>query len=152
MTGSHSRGLSRCRDAVGDGPVPQRTGADGRRRGPGGATCWRARRDGNVPLGTVIGLFEQYDAQQAVELLNEGADLEKLRSDPPFDGFARFTVQVESIREVIREGSEATPEEPDAKDPVDMPSWRRVLSDREIDGIIAYLLTLQQWDDEEKAE
>lgn len=98
-------------------------------------------------LAESVGLFDKQKADKAIELLKSGADLDELRSDPPFDGFARFSVQIESMRKVIREGSEAAPEDPAGKDPVDMPSWDRALSESEIDGTIAYLLSLQDWDD-----
>ena len=88
------------------------------------------------------------DADLAVELLEENANLEE---DPRYQEIERYRAvlaQYHSIGDVIRNGNPAGRADPEGPLPAIafMPAYEGILSDQDISAIIAYLLTLQPWD------
>jgi len=94
-------------------------------------------------------LFDPEDVTTIVDLLEEDADLGALEEDPPFRRYNRFLAQYHSVRGVIQNGKPAGYRDSTlAAPPLHMPAWHAVLEDRDIDAIIAYLLTKYPWDEE----
>lgn len=95
-------------------------------------------------------MFIEYpeDANYIVELLENGTDI--VNMEPPLDVEAsrRVVAQYQAIKLVIRNGSPAAKLDPQKTGPpLHMPSWITQFTDRDIDSIIAYLLTLQEWEE-----
>ena len=92
-------------------------------------------------------LFDPEDAEIAIELLITGADLEALDADPPFRGYVRFRAQLENVRGVIRDGSAAGKLDADGPQPFSMPAWAHAMDNEQRDLVIAYLISLYDWED-----
>jgi cbb3-type cytochrome c oxidase subunit II len=86
------------------------------------------------------------DAQFAIQGLSEHSAFDPEAAPAPFESYPVFAAQVESIRQTIRHGRQASPLDPAGADPMDMPPWRNVLNDRRIDALIAYLISLYPWE------
>lgn len=122
-------------------------------RGQGGVRNWNYIK-GTVPalntLAERLMLIDREDASAIVTQLERGVALESLSDEPPIPRFNVFLAQYRAIRDVIRKGSP-----PGKKDlqgptpPLEMPAWGQKLSDEDINALIAYLLTLQPWEEEE---
>ncbi len=98
-------------------------------------------------------LDEPENANKVSELLKNGVDITKMspKLDVPKRG--RVLAQYRAIRNVIKRGSPAGKADPEGPEPLlHMPSWAKGLSDKDIDSIIAYLLTLYPWEQEETSE
>jgi mono/diheme cytochrome c family protein len=103
---------------------------------------------GSVPalnaLAERMMLFEPDDARAIIGALERGVALDALQTAPPVPRFAATLAQYHSIRDKIRDGSPSAKLNPEGPDPpLQMPAWKGRLSDREIDALVAYLLTLQ---------
>ncbi|MBI4456287.1 MAG: c-type cytochrome [Acidobacteria bacterium] len=95
-------------------------------------------------------LFDPEDVEAIVEQLEQGRDLESLTESPPVPRFNVFLAQYRSARDVIRNGSH--PGKKNSRGPTPplaMPTWDSILSKADIDALIAYLLTLQPWEEKE---
>lgn len=112
----------------------------------------------NYVLGTVpaldamaerLMLFGPEDAQVAIDMIEQGVDPQSRIDDPPFDGYPRFLAQYDVVLGVINNGATAARADPEGPEPqLQMPAWGEILNDREKRAIIAYLITLYDWDDE----
>jgi hypothetical protein len=92
-------------------------------------------------------LYDPEDSEVVLTLLEDGIDLDSVSDDPPFRRYNRFLAQYQSVRGVIRDGKPAGLRDTTGlAPPLHMPSWEAVLTDREIDALIAYLLTEFPWD------
>lgn len=124
--------------------------------GRGGVPNWNYVKDTVPPLNTLaerLMLFEPEDVEAVVEEMERGVDLKSLVDDPPVPRFNVVLAQYNSVRDVIRRGNPAGKKDPQGVvPPLDMPAWGQRLSDADIDYIIAYLLTLQPWEEEEEEE
>jgi plastocyanin/mono/diheme cytochrome c family protein len=95
-------------------------------------------------------LYEPEDVDTVLELLQEDADLTALESDPPFRRYNRFLAQYQSVTDVIRNGKPAGHRDTSLPaPPLNMPSWDSVLSRRDVDALIAYLLTEYPWEEDQ---
>lgn len=107
---------------------------------------------GTVPrldmLAERMHLYEREDVETILGLMERRADLEALDADAPFRAYHRFLAQYHSVREVIRNGRPAGRRDTTGVvPPLSMPSWAAALSDRDVDALIAYLLTVFPWED-----
>jgi mono/diheme cytochrome c family protein len=94
-------------------------------------------------------LYGPEDVETVIDFLEEEIDLKTLEDDPPFRRYNRFLAQYQSVSDVIRIGKPAGRRDTTGvHPPLNMPSWDAVLSDRDIDALIAYLLTQYPWEDE----
>lgn len=122
----------------------------------GCAGCHGERAAGGVPnendvLGTVprldemaerLMLFEAQDAELVVRAIEQGDDPSTLRGDP-FPGYARFVAQFDAVDGIIEDGAVAAKADPDGPaPPLQMPSWKERLTERDIRAIVACLITL----------
>lgn len=88
------------------------------------------------------------DADSIIQKLEQGADLEALVDDPPIPRYNVFLAQYNAIRGLIRNGNRSGKKNPEGpQPPLSMPAWKHKLSDGDIDDMLAYLLTLQHWED-----
>jgi mono/diheme cytochrome c family protein len=103
---------------------------------------------GTVPaldtLSSDASLYYPEDVDAIVSALENGIPLEDLWNDPPVPLFNVVLAKYQAVRELIRGG--VPPGKLDQEGPVPplvMPAWGQVLTDSEIDALIAYLLTLE---------
>lgn len=92
-------------------------------------------------------LFDPEDADLAVGWLIGDEEWPGPEAEPPFRTYPRFVAQLDNVRTVIREGSTAGKSDPDGPEPAAMPAWGGVLDDSAVDALIAYLVTLYDWDE-----
>jgi hypothetical protein len=107
--------------------------------------------DRNTPIPALrflaerLNLFEADQAKTAANLLRQGTNLKSLIAKPPFDAdtYTQFVKQIEVMRDVMRKGRHGVKKNASsALEPVNMPSWRQTLTDRQIDAILADLIDL----------
>lgn len=108
---------------------------------------------GTVPALNVMAermmLFEPEDAQAAIGLIEAGTDLASV-NDPPFPGYARFLAQYNAVRWVIENERLAGSLDPAGPTPhLQMPSFGARFDDQATNAIVAYLISLYPWDEEE---
>lgn len=85
-------------------------------------------------------LFDKEDAEELGKALERNAPPDTWGLKPASQA------QFENVRNVIRKGNPAGKKDPKGPlPPFQMSPWAGVLSDRDIDAILAYLLTLQPW-------
>ncbi len=86
------------------------------------------------------------DAAKVAELLEKGVDITAM--SPPLDvpNRGRVLAQYRAILNVIKKGSIAGKEDPKGPEPLlHMPTWSEVLTRKDIDSILSYLLKLYPW-------
>lgn len=96
-------------------------------------------------------LEEKEDADAFLELLLERVDFDNMEEEPDISNFTLVLRQYKAAKELIEKGQEcgkldAAGPEP----PLQMPAWRDILSDYDIEAILAYLITLYPWEEEEE--
>lgn len=98
-------------------------------------------------LADRMGLLDQQDANAILTYLGRDTDLNSL--DPtPFPRFNIFLAKYKAIKDVIYKGSRAGKKDPDGPQPqLNMPSWKDKLSDKDVNDIFSYLLSLQPWEE-----
>lgn len=90
---------------------------------------------------------DEEDAAAVVGALESGEELRADILDIAKPGVV--LAQYEAIRNVIRNGSRPGKKDSAGPEPTAMPVWGDRLDDRDIDAILAYLITLQEWEAEE---
>jgi mono/diheme cytochrome c family protein len=96
-------------------------------------------------------LYDPEDVETVIDLLEKNVDPKTLEDDPPFRRYNRFLAQYQSVSDMIRVGKPAGRRDTKGvHPPLNMPSWDAVLSPRDTDALIAYLLTQYPWEDEEQ--
>lgn len=125
--------------------------------GPEGSRGIRLRNyvGGTVPalqtLAERLMLSDPEDVRAIVEQMEQGQNLESLTASPPVPRFHVFLAKYGDARDVVRKGSSPGKKDPHGpRPPLAMPAWGQRLSDADINALIAYLLTLQPWEDQEK--
>ena len=119
----------------------------------GGITNWNYVNDTVPDLNTLaetLMLFDPEDVDAIVEAMEGGTPLEQLKESPPVPRFNVFLAQYQSVREVMRKGNPPGKKDPDGlTPPLEMLAWGEKLSESDIDALIAFLLTLQPWEEED---
>jgi len=111
-------------------------------------------------LAEKMGLSSPDQTHQIVSLIESDANLESLRLHPPIPRYEAFLDQYRKYFGVIVRGSRPFKErEKDSDPPMLMPSWKNrmhgdsgPLAGKDIDAILAYLLTLQPRDEANKGD
>jgi len=103
---------------------------------------------GTVPaldtMASDASLYYPEDIEAIISVLERGARLEDLWDDPPVPLFNVVLAKYQAVRELIRSGVPAGKLDQEGPvPPLVMPSWGQVLTDPDIDALIAYLLTLE---------
>jgi cytochrome c553 len=122
--------------------------------GKGGVPNWNYVKDTIPPLSTLAERMlipDKEGADAIVGAMERAVDLKSLSGDPPFARFNAFLAQYQSVKDVIRKGNPPGKKDPKGpQPPLEMLSFGARLSERDIDDLIAYLLTLQPWEGEQK--
>ncbi|HLY72990.1 MAG TPA: c-type cytochrome [Planctomycetota bacterium] len=123
-------------------------------KGKGGVPNWNYIKDTIPPLSTLAERMlipDKEGADAIVGAMERAADLKTLSSDPPFARFNAFLAQYQSVKDVIRKGNPPGKKDPKGlPPPLEMLPFGMRLSDRDIDDLIAYLLTLEPWEGGDK--
>lgn len=135
----------------------------------GCSTCHGADGRGGVPnenavggfvpalniLAERVGLYEEAHAQIVVDALEAGHHFEDREAFVGVPDYEFVLGEYRAMRDVILGGERATRKDDEGPDPpMRMPSWDQRLhadhgpiSEPEIDALVAYLLTLQPWEE-----
>ena len=102
-------------------------------------------------LAEKLFLEEKEDADAFLKLLLDRVDLDNMEEEPDISMFTLVLRQYKAAKELIEKGQEcgkldAAGPEP----PLQMPAWRNILTDYDVEAILAYLITLYTWDEEEE--
>lgn len=93
-------------------------------------------------------LFEKEDVEKIVNYLEQGVQLETLAQEAPVPRFSAVLAQYKSVKDTIKKGIKAGKLDPNgAEPPLYMPTWGTRLSDEDIGGIIAYLLSIYPFEE-----
>ena len=69
------------------------------------------------------------------------------------DEFASYLLvdkRYHMAREIMAGGKYSAKKDPDGPEPpLQMPAWKYILSEKDMDSLLAYFVSLQPWDDEE---
>ncbi|MBI3074542.1 MAG: c-type cytochrome [Deltaproteobacteria bacterium] len=102
-------------------------------------------------LARTMALREKDDAKEIVGLLERGVPLTK--GGLKMSNANVVVAKYDSIRDVIRKGNPPGKKDPKGPNPpLEMPAWGQRLSERDIDAVISYLVTLYPWEEEEQKE
>lgn len=119
--------------------------------GKGGVPNFNYVKDTIPPLNTLaekMMLFYPEDAAAIIDALEAGTAMETLAEDPPIARFNVFLAQYDSVRKVILNGNPPGKKDPHGpRPPLEMLPWGQRLSSDDVDSLLAYLLTLQEWDE-----
>lgn len=106
---------------------------------------------GTVPelagLADRMWIYWEEDADSIIAMLEQGVDLATHEGLPPIENFGRFLAQYGSMRAKLVNGApqiqklDPTGPEP----PLAMPAWETKLSSRDMDAIMAYLISVFDW-------
>lgn len=101
-------------------------------------------------LANKLKISDKEEADSLIKLLDAGADLEKLNDNPPFRSFNRFYAQYTSINTKIHNGAPIVQrlDTLSFTPPLLMPSWDYHLNQREINSVIAYLISIYDWEND----
>lgn len=123
-------------------------------KGKGGVPNWNYVKDTIPPLSTLAQRMLIPDKEGADAILGameKSTDLKNLSADPPFARYNAFLAQYQSVRDVIRKGNPPGKKDPKgSQPPLEMMAFGARLSDRDIEDLIAFLLSLQPWEGDEK--
>ena len=129
----------------------------------GCATCHGPKGRGGIPnanstSGTVpahdttaqkLFLQTREDAETFVGFLEASGDLASA-DGLAISAFPIVRTRVLNAREIIRKGRFTSAADAHrAAPPLQMPAWHYLLDERDIDALLAYFVSLQQWEDEE---
>jgi cytochrome c553 len=122
--------------------------------GKGGVPNWNYIKDTIPPLRTLAERMlipDKEGADAIIGAMEHSADPKTLSGDPPFARYNAFLAQFQSVKDVIRKGNPPGKKDPKGPPPpLEMLSFGSRLSDRDIDDLIAYLLSLQPWEGDNK--
>jgi hypothetical protein len=95
-----------------------------------------------------IFLRSEDDAELILEYIQEGIDWTSMEEPPEITGFPIVKARYEAAVSLIREGKNAARLDlAGPEPPLQMPSWKYHLSDPDIDSIMAYFISLNDWED-----
>lgn len=99
-------------------------------------------------LATKLKILSKDDADIIIKLLKKNINLDSLEDNPPIENYSRFLAQYKSIITKIKVGAPKlqTVSPYDPQPPLIMPSWEFYVSDQERNAIIAYLISLNNWE------
>lgn len=101
-------------------------------------------------LADKLKIYWQEDAEIIIELLENHVNLDSLEDNPPIENYSRFLAQYHSMLDKINDGAlklQALNSDGPLP-PLYMPAWEYILSDTEIDAVLAYLIKQFDWDEE----
>ena len=103
-----------------------------------------------VTLASRLFLHEEEDAEEFIGLITSGADLDKAKETTEIPKYPLILVQYKAAKEMMSKGKVTAKLDPKGpQPPLSMPSWKEKLSDKDMDAVLAYLLSLYPWEEEE---
>lgn len=97
-------------------------------------------------------LFEREDADVIIDAIEQFGDLNKAEPKPDVMRYQVVLAQYNAIREVVINGNPAAKLKPDGPSPFNMPSWQKSIPEDEINAVIAYLISLYDFEEYEDEE
>lgn len=88
------------------------------------------------------------DAEGLIQAVQQTGDLDALDPAPEIALFPVVRTRFENAKEIIRMGrypSKADPSGPEP--PLQMPAWRHIVTEREMDAVLAYFVSLYRWEE-----
>lgn len=87
------------------------------------------------------------DARAFLDLLQHTADL-NATEDVEIARFPIVRARFENARDIVRLGRYSAKLDPEGSEPpLQMPAWQHLVSEREIDALLAYFVSLERWED-----
>lgn len=94
---------------------------------------------------TRLNLYDQEDALAILDLIERGENPLSVK-ERPFPTYNVFQARYKNIKDTMIKGSVAGKKDPSSPNPpLNMPSWKERLSDRDIDCIVAHFISLYPW-------
>jgi len=104
----------------------------------------------HVQFASRIFLRDEDSAKTLIDWLSRQEDLQAEEDEPEIMGFGIVKARLEAAMALIRDGKNAARADLDGPEPpLQMPAWKNRLSQSDIKSILAYLVTLQPWEEEE---
>ena len=84
-----------------------------------------------------------------INMLEKNVDLKKISQNPPFPTYDRFFSQYNAINKKIIDGANYIQKADSSKPapPLYMPAWKNFLSHEDINSIMCYLISLNNWEE-----
>lgn len=103
-----------------------------------------------ITLAKKMKIGNKEEADKLIVVLEKGTELEKLNDNPPFSNYNRFYAQYNSITNKINDGaSKLQKADTNSIDPpLMMPPWKGILTQKDINSIIAYFISIYNWEDD----
>lgn len=100
-------------------------------------------------LAEKMKIYWKEDADIIIKLLEENVELEKLLDNPPISRYNRFFAQYESIFSKIINGTHKLQKKDTIgpEPPLYMPAWEYQLTKKDIDAIMAFLISQYAWEE-----
>ncbi|MFQ5652271.1 MAG: c-type cytochrome [bacterium] len=95
-------------------------------------------------------LFEKEDADTIIHAIERFGDLNQADPQPEVPRYGVVLAQYNAIRDVITNGNPAAKLAPEGPSPFNMPSWQRSMPMAEINAVIAYLISIYDFDEDEE--
>jgi mono/diheme cytochrome c family protein len=96
-------------------------------------------------------LSEREDAEAFNALLMKHENLDALEEEPDIPRFKFVVSRLKTAKEIVKKGKYCAKLDMDGPDPpLQMPTWQAMLTDRDIDAVFAYFITLYPWEDDEE--
>jgi len=97
-------------------------------------------------------LFEQEDGDEIINAIQQYGNLNDADPEPDLPRYAITLAQYNAIRDVIINGNPAAKLDAEGASPFNMPSWKKSLSAGEMNAVIAYLVSLYDFEEDEEDE
>jgi len=105
----------------------------------------------HVRMATRLFLRDEASANTLVDWISRHGELQAAGDEPEITGFGIVKARLEAAMTLIRDGKNAAKADMDGPEPpLQMPAWKNKLSESEILSIMAYLVTLDPWDEDEE--
>jgi mono/diheme cytochrome c family protein len=94
-------------------------------------------------------LFERPDGDEFLAAVEKYGDLNRADPAPDLPRYPVVLAQYNAIRQVILNGNPSSKADPEGPAPFNMPSWRKSLTEDEVDSLIAYLVSIYEFEEYE---
>jgi plastocyanin/mono/diheme cytochrome c family protein len=93
-------------------------------------------------------LASHEDADAFIELVQREPDLTAIDEPPDIERFPIVVARFANAEEIIRTGRYSAKLEPDGPEPpLQMPAWKYLVEEREIDALLVYFVSLYEWEE-----
>jgi hypothetical protein len=93
-------------------------------------------------------LASEEDARAFIDLVCREPDLEDLPEEPEIARFPIVRTRYANAEQIVRTGRYTAKLDPAGPEPpLQMPAWQYLLEEREIDALLAYFVSLYDWEE-----